>query len=66
MAESEMARAQEMHNALVEAAAENDEGLMEKFFDAGTLNEEELAEGLTIALANEQIYPSGFYSIENG
>ena len=55
--ESEMGRAQEMHNALVEAAAENDETLMEKFFDAGSLNEEELAEGLTIALANQQIFP---------
>ena len=55
--ESEMERAQEMHNALVEAAAENDEGLMEKFFEEGTLNEEELAQGLTIALANQEIYP---------
>lgn len=54
---SEIGRAQEMHNALVEAAAENDEGLMEKFFDAGTLNEEELAQGLTIALANQEIFP---------
>lgn len=55
--ESEIGRAQEMHNLLVEAAAENDEGLMEKFFDAGSLNEEELAKGLTIALANQEIYP---------
>ncbi len=55
--ESEMAKAQNMHNELVEAAAENDETLMEKFFDAGTLNEDELAEGLTIALANQQIFP---------
>ncbi len=55
--ESEMAKAQEMHNQLVEAAAENEEGLMEKFFDEGTLNEEELAQGLTIALANQQIFP---------
>ncbi len=55
--EAEMQKAQEMHNLLVEAAAENDEGLMEKFFDEGTLNEEELAQGLTIALANQQIYP---------
>ena len=54
---SEMQRAQEMHNALVEAAAENDETLMEKFFEAGSLNESELAEGLTIALANQEIYP---------
>ncbi len=55
--ESEMQKAQELHNLLVEAAAENDEGLMEKFFDEGTLNERELAKGLTIALANHEIYP---------
>jgi len=55
--ESEMRRAQEMHNALVEIAAENDEGLMEKFFEEGTLNEEELAKGLTIALAQQQFFP---------
>lgn len=55
--EAHMQRAQEMHNLLVEAAAENDEGLMEKFFEEGSLNEEELKAGLTIALANQQIYP---------
>ncbi len=55
--DSEKDRAQQMHNALVEAAAENDDGLMEKFFDAGTLSEDELAKGLTIALAHQQIYP---------
>ncbi|MCB0639448.1 MAG: GTP-binding protein, partial [Lewinella sp.] len=38
--ESEMARAKEIHNSLVEAAAENDDGLMEKYFEAGTLSEE--------------------------
>jgi elongation factor G len=55
--ESEVGRAQAMHQALVEAAAENDETLMEKFFDEGSLNESELARGLTIALANQQIFP---------
>lgn len=55
--ESEIAKAQKMHNDLVEAAAENDEGLMEKFFEEGSLTEEELAKGLTIALSNQQIYP---------
>ena len=55
--EEYMQRAQEMHNQLVEAAAENDENLMEMFFEHGTLNEEELAEGLRIALANQEIYP---------
>lgn len=55
--DSEMARAQAMHQTLVEAAAENDETLMEHFFDQGTLSEEELAKGLTIALAHQQVFP---------
>ncbi len=55
--DSEIERAQELHNALVEAAAENDEGLMEKFFEEGSLTEEELAEGLRIAIAHQEIYP---------
>jgi len=55
--DSELGRAQEMHAALVEAAAENDDSLMEKYFDAGSLNEEELAAGLTIALAKQTIFP---------
>lgn len=55
--ESEMDRARDMHNVLVEAAAVNDEGLMEKYFEAGTLSEEELAEGMRMAIAQRQIYP---------
>lgn len=55
--DSEIARAQEMHNLLVEAAAENDEELMEKFFDEGSLTEEELAQGLTLAIASQEFFP---------
>lgn len=55
--DSEMARAKEMHNTLVEAAAENDEGLMERYFELGTLSEEELTKGLRIAIAHQQLYP---------
>ncbi|TNE67239.1 MAG: elongation factor G [Bacteroidetes bacterium] len=51
------ARADEMHNALVEAAAENDDALMEKFFEDGTLDEEDLAKGLKIGLAHHQFFP---------
>jgi elongation factor G len=51
------ARANELHAALVEAAAENDDALMEKFFEEGTLNEEELASGLKIGLAHRQYFP---------
>lgn len=55
--DSEMAKAQAMHDALVEAAAENDEGLMEKFFEEGNLSEDELAKGLSIGLAHQQFFP---------
>jgi elongation factor G len=55
--EAELARANEMHNALVEAAAENEEGLMEKYFTEGTLSEEDLASGLRIAMANQRLFP---------
>lgn len=55
--ESEMARANKMHNALVEIAAENEEGLMEKYFEEGQLSEEELAQGLNIALAKHDFFP---------
>lgn len=51
------ARADAMHNALVEAAAENDETLMEKYFEEGTLNEEDLAKGLSIGMSHRQFYP---------
>jgi elongation factor G len=51
------ARANAMHEALVEAAAENDESLMEKFFENGTLDESDLAKGLTEGLAHQQFFP---------
>ena len=62
--EEEMPRALVMHDALVEAAAENDDTLMEHYFDQGTLNEKELAKGLTIALANREIFPVFIASAE--
>ncbi len=53
----EMDRAMELHQALVEAAAENDEGLMEKFFDQGHLSEDEMREGIRKGLVTRSIYP---------
>jgi len=55
--EEYMERAQKLHNQLVEAAAENDEGLMEKFFEEGSLNEAEMAKGLRIAIAKQEFFP---------
>lgn len=55
--ESEMEKALELHHKLVEAAAENDETLMEKFFDQGTLSEDEMREGIRKGLVTRSIYP---------
>ncbi len=55
--ESEKAKALELHNKLVEAAAENEEELMARFFELGTLSEEDLSYGLRMAIAQQSIYP---------
>ena len=55
--EEEMARAKEYHRALVEAAAENDESLMEKFFEEEHLTEDELRLGIRKGLVDRSIYP---------
>ena len=55
--EEEMEKAMELHKALVEAAAENDETLMEKFFDSDTLTEDEMREGIRKGLATRSIFP---------
>ncbi len=54
---SEKSKAEEMHNALIEAAAENDEALMDKFFEEGTLTEEEMMRGLKMGVANRGTFP---------
>ena len=43
--------------ALVEMVAEADEKLMEKFFDAGTLTDEELVSGLRASVASAKVFP---------
>ncbi|MCM1079355.1 MAG: elongation factor G [Bacteroidales bacterium] len=53
----EMDKAMEMHKALVEAAAENDEGLMDKFFETETLTEDEMREGIRKGLVTRSIFP---------
>ena len=53
----EMDKAMEMHRALVEAAAENDEGLMEKFFETEALTEDELRLGIRRGLATRSMFP---------
>ncbi len=53
----EMDRANELHKALVEAAAENDESLMEKFFESEHLTEDEMRLGIRKGLIDQSIYP---------
>ena len=53
----EMDKAMEWHKALVEAAAENDEGLMEKFFEQDSLTEDEMREGIRKGLAAHGMFP---------
>src|SRR5574344_1171969 len=53
----EMDKAQELHKTLVEAAAENDESLMEKFFESDALTEDEMREGIRKGLVTRSIFP---------
>ncbi|MGN1236029.1 MAG: elongation factor G [Bacteroidaceae bacterium] len=55
--EEEMSKAWEMHKALVEAAAEHDENLMEKFFESEELTEDEMREGIRKGLVSRGIFP---------
>ena len=43
--------------ALIEMVAEADDDLMEKFFEAGTLSQEELEQGLRTAVGGRRIFP---------
>ena len=55
--ESEMEKAKELHNALLEAAAENDETLMDKYFEQGFLEEEEMRVGIRKGLILRDLFP---------
>ncbi len=49
--------ADKLHNDLVEKAAENDEALMELFFEKGTLNEDEMRMGIKAGMLNHELFP---------
>src|SRR6478736_5405084 len=54
---SEEEKANRLHNELVEKAAENDEKLMEMYFEKGTLDEDELRQGLKLGMIHHDIFP---------
>lgn len=62
---SEQEKAEELHNALIECAAENDEALMDKFFEEGTLSEEEMVKGLKLGVMNRGTFPVICISAKN-
>ncbi len=55
--DSEKAKADELHNQLVEIAAENDEKLMELYFEKGSLDEDEMRQGIKQGMMNHQVFP---------
>ncbi len=52
-----MPKAEELRNQIVEAAAESDEALMEKYFENGTLSEIEISKGLVESIKQRNIFP---------
>ncbi|MDR1756424.1 MAG: elongation factor G [Culturomica sp.] len=53
----EQEKANELHNALIEAAAENDEKLMELYFEKGSLTEDEMRVGIRAGLIKRDMFP---------
>lgn len=54
---SEKERADKLHNELVEKAAENEEALMELYFDKGTLSEDEMRKGIKLGMLERSLFP---------
>ncbi len=50
-------KAAELHNELVEKCAENDDNLMELYFEKGALSEDEMRKGITLGLLDRGIFP---------
>ena len=54
---AEMAKAEDLHNSLIEHAAEGEEALMEKFFEEMTLSEEDMERGIRLGIINREMFP---------
>jgi elongation factor G len=63
--DSEKEKANKLHNELVEKAAENDEKLMELYFEKGELNEDEMRAGLKKGMLNHEVFPVFVMSAKN-
>ena len=56
---------EEARQELIEKAAEFDEGLMEKFFEVGELDEDDIRKGLNLGIVNGEVYPVFCVSAKN-
>ncbi|HBL77982.1 MAG: elongation factor G [Bacteroidetes bacterium GWF2_42_66] len=54
---SEKDKAEELHNQLIEMAAENEESLMELYFDQGSLSEDDMRKGMKIGMMQRDFFP---------
>ena len=64
--DDQQAQADEHYEKLVELVAESDDALLEKFFEAGELTEEEFNTGLLNAIKNRNLFPvMAFSSMKN-
>ncbi|MBV5348933.1 elongation factor G, partial [bacterium] len=54
---SEQERADELHNELAEMAAENEESLMELYFEQGSLSEDDMRRGMRIGMTKRDLFP---------
>ncbi|MEJ7739808.1 MAG: elongation factor G [Chitinophagaceae bacterium] len=55
--EEEKTKADFLHKELIEAIAGNDEMLMDRYFEKGELDEDEMKSGLKKALINHELFP---------
>jgi elongation factor G len=55
--DSEKDKAEDLHNQLIEKAAENDEALMELYFDKGSLTEDEMRQGIKLGMKDLSLFP---------
>jgi elongation factor G len=55
--DDEKSKAEEMHESLIEDLASSDESLMEKFFENGSLSEEEMISGLKAGIRSRSVFP---------
>ncbi len=54
---SEKDKADELHNELIEMAAENEESLMELYFEQGSLSEDDMRKGMKLGMLQRGLFP---------